>query len=313
MKEKKKLNKKKVTLVTSLVVLVLLISSTLLWFTAKDTVPNIFNMDTFDVEVTEKFNPKTPVTPGLDVDKKVGVTNKGESDAVVRVRLEKELILMTMDGDENIEIFYKTDQTIADGDIMVKISARQIEDYIASGFVEDTGNLSGLPTGVKVYKRVQNKPDNSGELVEYFGYVESNNRLIKYDPDTKAVTYAYYKQDTTGGVKKGYNEKVNTPPEAMDDFTHTGIDLVFDNDKATNWPVDPETGWYYYSKELPGKGVTPLLLDHVSFADTLDNTYKGATFKITVHMEAIQAENGAVATAGWPVTLDGNGNVTLVP
>ncbi|MDF9824914.1 alternate signal-mediated exported protein [Breznakia sp. PF5-3] len=301
MNENKKSKKSKITLGAGVLALVLVLSSTFLWFTAKDEIENIFNFDVFDVVITEKFNPE-PVVPGTEINKEVGVQNKGNADAAVRVKIKKELILMELDQAGNIEIGYNTSTTLGKDQIIVKMSDREIADLKASGYNDVTASV-GAPSKVLVFERKQSDLNGTGgEKVEYFAYLnDGTNRLVQYDPVAKTFKYAYYVQDTTN-AKLGFHGKTTTPDA---DFAHAGITLKFASTASTDWSLDPNTGWYYYTKLLAGNETTTSLLEKVEFASSLGNEYKGAIFKVTPMLEAIQADQSALDDNGWNATISG--------
>ena len=90
-------SKKKLTLVASLTLAVLLvISGTFAWFTAQDSVIN--KLKTTDspagAEIVEVFTPVDDWKPGQTVAKEVGVVNTGESPVLTRIHFEEILKLM---------------------------------------------------------------------------------------------------------------------------------------------------------------------------------------------------------------------------
>lgn len=293
--DRTKSNKKPIAAAAAVIVLALLLAGTFLWFTAKDEVKNIFDMDLFDVVLVEEFDPNIPVVPGVEIDKKVGVQNKGNSDAAVRVKIEKELQLLEMDtATGNPKIAYNTTTGLGKDEIVVTMSDEQIANLTKSGFKEVT--ISGAPSGVKVYQRTQAATDNSGDTKnEYFAYMTSNNRVVKYDPSAaNKFTYAVYKQ---GAHKIGIH---NGPG----DFAHEGISLVMNSQLNTYWALDSNTGYYYYKTLLASGETTKLLLEQVKFAENMGNDMKGAIFVVTPKMEAIQGKDAAAASENWNVKIN---------
>lgn len=66
-----------------------IIGSTFLWFTAQQELENVFDMDGFEVVITENFDPNTPVVPDTQITKEVGAENKSRVDVAVRVQLKE--------------------------------------------------------------------------------------------------------------------------------------------------------------------------------------------------------------------------------
>lgn len=84
------------------------------------------------------------------------------------------------------------------------------------------------------------------------------------------------------------------------------IDIV-KFDVNPKWHYDADTQYFYYEEEVLAGGQTETIL--VDNKITLDgplmgNEYQGATFKINLEAEAIQATNGAPSAEGWMYDLD---------
>ena len=74
---KRKLSKKTQAAVALGAAAVVAVGGTFAWFSTTDQVENVFDMDDFDVSITEAFDPETPMNPGSTITKQVGVTNYG--------------------------------------------------------------------------------------------------------------------------------------------------------------------------------------------------------------------------------------------
>lgn len=61
--------------------------ATLAYFTAEDTVDNVFTMKGIKIKINEEFVQNSELIPGLDINKDITVTNTGTSDAYVRVHI----------------------------------------------------------------------------------------------------------------------------------------------------------------------------------------------------------------------------------
>lgn len=298
----KKSNKKKAMVVTVFILILMLLLGTFLWFTATDSITNIFKMDTFDVVLTEKFV-NEPVTPGAEIDKEVAVKNNGGSAVAVRIMINETIHPVEVDGSGKPIIDYQ-EQRITDDPtrINVTISDKQIEDYIDSGYEEVT---SGVPTGIKLYQRDEYDINKNGTRKEYFAYADDGtNQLVKYtpaaSPDPEKYEYAYYMQGTPIDGVHGMTGE---------DLDHTYITLQLTN--SALWTLDATNGWYYYNKLLPGDEATEILIEKVLFAENMDNSYKGSIYTVTPKMEAIQGVDLA-GDEGWNVDInETTGDVTV--
>ena len=97
------MKKNLLVLAVTVICLSLLACGTLAFFTAEDTVRNVITSGGIDIELQERADVEktTPfpedgvsgVMPGTDVTKIVEVKNTGASDAYIRVKVEKEIIL----------------------------------------------------------------------------------------------------------------------------------------------------------------------------------------------------------------------------
>lgn len=290
------------------------LSSTYLWFSKEERVENIFNVETFDVELTEKFDPNDPVIPGVEVDKEVGVTNKSKIPVAVRVRLEESLQLLDMDDKKNPKISYSNVTEVVEGQILVTVAQSQIDNLIDSGYEEITSTVTA-PTGVKVFQRTYDSPERDGVVTEYFAYQSLAGgafRLVKYDPDaTDKFTYAYYTQGTRYFGYHGNTSSV----EGEKDIPHdNGITV---NTDSVKWRLDASTGWYYYEDLLLEGQTSGNIIKSVSFAETIDNELKGAVYTLTPILQATQAVNDAVeenwgtAAAAIFVINETNNTVTI--
>ena len=105
-------NKKRIAIGAVALAVVLIVAGTFAWFTTTDKVANVFEMDNFDVTITEDFDPSdVPLNPGANVTKEVGITNGGNVDVLVRVKLEETLSLLeqdTTDGVDKLKVEYKS-------------------------------------------------------------------------------------------------------------------------------------------------------------------------------------------------------------
>ena len=67
--------------------------------------------------------------------------------------------------------------------------------------------------------------------------------------------------------------------------------------------LDGGDGYYYYSHILEAGETTEPLFTEVTLADSLSNTYNGATFSLTLQAQAVQVANNGTSihdAEGWP-------------
>ena len=299
--KKNKSKKKSIALMVGLIVLLLLVAGTFLWFTAKGSISNIFNMDTFKVVITEDFDPNEPVVPGAEIDKDVKVENQGDAPVAVRIKIHEEVQHLAMNPitNEPVVEYASSKHTDDENYIAVRMSDAQVLNLSKSGYKQLTQNV---PTGFKVWVLNENKVDGTGISVKYVACTDDTiQQAAKYDPDAKTCEYAYYKK---GDLKTGIHGMTN-------DIDHTSIKLSpTDTELQTNWIFDDKTGWYYYNKLLPGQTSTESILKSVEFAKNMDNSYRGAIYTITPQMEAIQGEDEAADDEGWDITINSDGTIT---
>lgn len=70
-----KLNRKWLLVIALVMSLAMATAGTLAYLTDRDTVENVFTMGNVDIEVEEEFDQNSPLYPGVEVDKKAGITN----------------------------------------------------------------------------------------------------------------------------------------------------------------------------------------------------------------------------------------------
>lgn len=96
------MSKKKIIIILSSVLAILIVGISYAWFTAKDQVKNSFSTATTDnpnnpddgVKIDENWNPKDAekISPGADVNKDVRVQNTASYKSFIRVKLVKEFV-----------------------------------------------------------------------------------------------------------------------------------------------------------------------------------------------------------------------------
>ena len=321
-------NKKKIALVAVVLAVVLIIAGTFAWFTTTDQVANIFEMDNFDVTLTEDFDPsEVPLNPGTDVTKQVGVTNHGNVDVLVRIRLEEALSLLEQeqaDGVDKLKVVYEDKKGEGETQyVPVLISDTMIDSYEGTGYASYTDNA---PEGITVLRKKTETGDNT--VYSYLAYVtdpategSAYHHLVQVTPEGEnsetpdgfTVKYAYNLRKDAGGGQytvTAVHDKDDTSLDTYYDATstnkfHNAVVLNFDTNvsldgtvEATDTWVLMSDGYFYYTKALKGETISDPLLESVSISKDAGNALKGATYTITPIMQAVQLDYEA-AKATW--------------
>lgn len=310
-------NKRKIAVGAAALAVVLVSAGTFAWFSTTDkTEPNIFQMDNFDVTVTEDFDtPDVPLNPGMDVTKEVGVTNAGNVDVLVRVKLEEALSLLVQDdtdGVDKLKVEYLDKKADAAGAqyVPVSISDAMITAYTKAGYAFYSTNT---PTDVTVYRKETTNGDNT--VYSYLAYVTDTKQLVQVTPqgdnaatpDSFNVMYAYNERKDAGSGQYTVTATHGKDDEVLDtyyadDTFHNVVTLTFDTTVSLNGSVTDTTTWvlmddgyFYYTKALEGKSISEPLLKSVSIREAAGNALKGATYTITPVMQAVQVGYDAAA------------------
>lgn len=320
-------NKTKIGLGAAALSMVMVAAGTFAWFSTTDKVENVFGMDNFDVSITEDFDtPDVPLTPGADITKQVGVTNGGNMDVLVRVKLEEALSLLqqdTTDGVNKLKVVYETEKKEGEGNeqyVPVLISDEMIQAYKGTGsdgdykVFEASGydNLSEITVLRKTTKTGENT------VYSYLAYVTETKQVVEVtpvgdnaeNPTSFTVKYAYNLRKDNGS-----GQYTVTAIHGKDDTTlntyyggnfHTNaVVLNFDENVSVDGTLTASTTWFladdgyfYYTKPLKGESISDPLLESVSIKEEASNALKGATYTITPVMEAVQVDYAA-AESTW--------------
>ena len=310
-------NKRKIAVGAAALAVALVSAGTFAWFSTTDkTEPNIFQMDNFDVTVTEDFDtPDVPLNPGMDVTKEVGVTNAGNVDVLVRVKLEEALSLLVQDdtdGVDKLKVEYLDKKADAAGAqyVPVSISDAMITAYTKAGYASYSTNT---PTDVTVYRKETTNGDNT--VYSYLAYVTDTKQLVQVTPqgdnaatpDSFNVMYAYNERKDAGSGQYTVTATHGKDDEVLDtyyadDTFHNVVTLTFDTTVSLNGSVTDTTTWvlmddgyFYYTKALKGESISEPLLKSVSIREAAGNALKGATYTITPVMQAVQVDYDAAA------------------
>ncbi len=332
-------NKKRIAISAAALAGCLVIGGTFAWFSTTDKVTNKFDMDAFDVAITEDFdqNPDVPLVPGADITKSVTVTNSGNMDVVVRVKLEEMLQLLeryTDNGNDKLKVTYTSSDSASDGQVAVVMSDEMIEAYKTAGYKVLTNASasdgeeqvsSTLPDDVTVLRKTTTASQEGANTVySYIAYVTEGKQVVKITPvigtgsketpESFKAEYAYhtYKDSDDNG---GNGITPATGIHGKDDATldsyyggrfHDAVVLNFaanvDVDggalgEATTWYLGDD-GYFYYTQKLAGNTISAPLLESVSIAEDAANALQGAKYELTPVMEATQADHEAV-TGNW--------------
>lgn len=325
-------NKKKIALAAVILAIVLIIAGTFAWFTTTDQVANIFEMDNFDVTITEDFDPsEVPLNPGTDVTKEVGVTNHGNVDVLVRIKLEEALSLLEQDnegGVDKLKVVYEAAKQEDDQHVPVLISDTMIASYEKAQFNKYAQHALD---GITVLRKETTNGDNT--VYSYLAYVKdpategsAYHHLVQVTPegensetpDSFTVKYAYnLRKDASPSTgvytvtaihsKTEDEAKLNTYYDStgINPFHDHAVKLNFADNVSVDGNITADTTWvlmddgyFYYTKALEGETISEPLLKSVSISETAGNALKGATYTITPIMEAVQL-NYEAATATW--------------
>ena len=306
-------NKKRIAISAAALAGCLVIGGTFAWCSTTDKVANKFDMDAFDVAITEDFdqNPDIPLVPGANITKNVTVTNSGNMDVVVRVKLEEMLKLFeryTEEGNDKLEVTYKDSTEGAAYEVPVVMSDEMIAAYRGAGYTDYTSNV---PAEVTVLRKTEQTGDNI--VYSYVAYKTDNKQDVKVTPvgdsketpDSFTAEYAFhtYKNNNAAGVTAIHG----TEDAILDEyygasFHEKAVVLNFaanvdtngnDIDGGANWYL-AEDGYFYYTKVLEGNTISDPLLESVSIEEEAANALQGAHYELTPIMEATQAEKAAV-------------------
>lgn len=267
--------------------------------------------------VTEDFDtPDVPLNPGMDVTKEVGVTNAGNVDVLVRVKLEEALSLLVQDdtdGVDKLKVEYLADKADAAGAqyVPVSISDAMITAYTKAGYAFYSTNT---PTDVTVYRKETTNGDNT--VYSYLAYVTDTKQLVQVTPqgdnaatpDSFNVMYAYNERKDAGSGQYTVTATHGKDDEVLDTYYADGTfhDVVTLNFAAnvqtdgaalgtdTVWYL-ADDGYFYYTKALKGESISEPLLKSVSIREAAGNALKGATYTITPVMQAVQVDYDAAA------------------
>lgn len=127
------------------------------------------------------------------------------------------------------------------------------------------------------------------KVIENANWSNPNYVLTNWNPGDTTAKPVSVKSE---GSKLTY-VRVKLTPEWTNPTTNLPeTNLTLNMSTSTKWVL--LNGWYYYKELLETNEVTDLLLESVTLVGNLTgNEYQGASLKIDVLAEAVQASNGA--------------------
>lgn len=252
--------------------LLLVIGSTYAWVTSQDQRVNraAGNEKKLSAKIDEEFQQVYRWSPGTTKQKRLRVTNNGDTPALVRVSLH--------------EFFLKFETDVTDNQ----------RDNSAE--IKGNGNLVSYTNLDASAKYVRVNDTETWAVGNYYEISASN--YYKVD---QAIVNALTDPSKSYVYKDASREM---PLKAIQlDFQSS---KVFDE---TNPPSSSETkywyyenGYFYYSEALAPNESTPDLLENVTLDATYTNQYKGALYKLVPQMDARDLSRGLLDD--WSIDSD---------
>ena len=123
MKDRKKI----LTRVGAAALAIALLAATWAYFTSTSSIKNEMQTKSYGSKTVETFTPKQDMEPGKEIEKKVGVTNTGDYDLVVRVKMDEKWTFASGDPKE-IAYNGKIDTVVYDAGPPESWTAKQTSD-----------------------------------------------------------------------------------------------------------------------------------------------------------------------------------------
>lgn len=313
--------------------LVVVLSGTFAWFTAKDSVTNHFETSLItdgSVEIVEVFTPPTEWVPGQTVTKQVAVANTGSGDVLVRVSFEEVMKLLQIPSNG-----YNTPAT---GDQVAQYF--NADAYLAAPWTDTTGltvtGASGLnirmqkvtaADGGVAYSFVALYQIPSGDDAGKYQRVTADFDLDGTNLTVSNVKYWAFPGTTTATAAwaKFADPKTSAVPTirptADIDYpiTDPNKKITLDYTDAASvkgaaptdgkWWYNSADGFFYYIGKLSSGEISANLLDSLTLDPSATSEYAGMSFDLIVNMEAIQNTQAAIsASTGWNLA----GNTALI-
>ena len=268
---KQNMNKKALGLLCGVIALVIIVG-TWAYYNSTTVLNNPLETNEYGMSTEEKFTPKDDWQPGDEVEKTVGVTNIGDYDLLVRIKMSE---AWTLANGSTVEFDSSNDEFFS----ATALSANQ--NAADDGLVTDDESV--------VYKKLVDEGWAFG-----------------------ADGYWYYTQNlaseaSTGSLLESITLAANTD---MGSYIHTTYyttaTIKPDYDEVGD---DPSTGWTIYTEAEVPEGAT--YSRAVSEIDTEAPGYAAAKYVLTITTETLQATQAAfegtdswnkaptAATEGW--------------
>lgn len=301
-------NKKFVFGASLALTLVMLLAATFAWFSQTDQVDNEFStggLPKDSVKVWEIFEEPDEWKPGQEVNKDVGVINRGDMPVVVRASFSEVLQKMKADGNELEVVKSATMKPASETEFKVVPSI----DYAANADWKEASTdgftVIGLPADAKLYVR-RDRIDGK-EIISYAarstqGGVVSGTFKLASDNTTvnvTNVTFDYYQKAASLATDWTTDfSKTNTDTSHLDNLIKLGYhnnNMTTDlTNAAGKWFYNATDGWFYYIGVVQGGTITPLFLSNVTLDGSANNTYQYLNYRLTITANGLQASKAAI-------------------
>jgi len=336
-------NRKVVVGLSVVLALIITLSATFAWLTAKAQKENVFKNSGYsnsDFVVIDEYFPDPELKIGETNTKEVTIVNTGSEAALVRVTFEEMVKLLGNNG----AITMTESSTPEAGMIPVPVNNELLTP--GNGWTDITEDIDpAVPTGIKVFKK-----NNI-----YNGYYSYGTDPIKYQKISVSLTdnlddtytlknnikYAYYtdKAADYGSWNKQHNwapwaepvplytaSSSDTPAAAEIYTSSLTLDVLlkyYDEEIATTptqgkWYYNPNDGYFYWIGVLGGGESTDMLLSGVGIDGGANQAiWQKYEYTLIVALEVLQAHKSALTdteaegtAAGW--RLNNPGDATLL-
>jgi predicted ribosomally synthesized peptide with SipW-like signal peptide len=315
----------------SALAVIMIVSATFAWFTAKDSVVNHLEAARItdgSASIVEIFTPPTDWVPGQTVTKQVSVANNGTGDVLVRVSFEEALSLLNVPAaaDDNPIVHVSNASKIPQ-----LFNTTAYASWSVPTVSSDFTAINGIPGGVtlKMQKLTAGGKDSYSFIALYEipsgTYAGQYQRVTAdFDVDGTELTVSnvkYWAFDGTTDTEAawatfvekqtGASATVRAATAIGSAITGDKIKLTYNaNDKIVNATPQPDNWWYnaadgffYYIGKLASGTISPRLLDSLTLDGSAGDSYSGMAFDLFVNLEAIQNTEAAITdSSGWNLT-----------
>ncbi len=271
---------KKMLLGILMVFLIGCIGVTVAYYSSRDTFNNVFNTSNYIMETKEKFESPNDWMPGTTTPKEVIATNRGDTKAVVRVKLEESwedssgnpLSLVDREGnqaaiinfafDKDIKWIYNggyyyyvrpldKDESTTSLTESVTFNPNVVTDYSKNCTTNESTHTTTCTTETTGYGGGKYKLDITVETSQYDKYQEVWNTTVQIDDPTKkdGILMVNSDQSTTFGnnISRDSFEKIiaydiiNIPDNAIDSWDASAEQ----NESVIAWYTDIDNNGLY--------------------------------------------------------------------